>query len=123
MNPLDKRQLLRLAAADGLVLACFAWPLLQLALFAAHSALFSYILLIPVISVYLIWSAPKPVNLSGHPCWPGVAVGFMAGAAFLAAYWMGGRAGWAPARQDYLALMTMSFLCCFWGASLATLGW
>jgi exosortase C (VPDSG-CTERM-specific) len=122
MNPFDKRQLQRLAVADGLVLACFCWPLFQLALFAAHSELFSYILLIPFISVYLIWSAQKPLNRSGHPCWPGAAVGFVAGAAFLAAYWIGWKAGWVPARQDYLALMTMSFLCCFWGAGLALLG-
>ena len=122
MNPFDKRQLQRLVVADGLVLACFCWPLFQLALFAAHSELFSYILLIPVISVYLIWSAQKPLGLPAHPCWAGAAVGFLAGAGFLAAYWLGWRAGWALARQDYLALMTLAFLCCFWGAGLAMLG-
>jgi len=122
MNPLDKRQLQRLAVADGLVLGCFCRPLFQLALFAAHSELFSYILLIPVISVYLIWSDREPLGLSGHPCWPGAAVGFLAGGAFLATYWFAWRSGWVIARQDYLALMTMAFLCCFWGAGLAMQG-
>jgi exosortase C (VPDSG-CTERM-specific) len=122
MNPIDKRQLQKLAVADGLVLGCFCWPLCQLALFAAHSELFSYILLIPLVSVYLIWSAREPLNISILPCWPGAVAGFMAGAGLLAAYWMARGSGWAPARQDYLALMTLCFLCWFWGAGLALSG-
>ncbi len=38
----------------GLVL-CFVFPLLNLAGFAAGSELYSYILLIPFISFYLVW--------------------------------------------------------------------
>jgi len=122
MNPFDKRQLQKLAVADGLVLACFCRPLCQLALFAAHSELFSYILLIPLVSLYLIWSLKKPLNLSILPCWPGAVFGFIAGGGFLVAYWIASGSGWAPARQDYLALMTFCFLCWFWGAGLAMLG-
>jgi exosortase C (VPDSG-CTERM-specific) len=122
MNPSDKRQLQKLAVAAALLLACFGRPLFQLASFAVHSELFSYILLIPFVSGYLIWSARKNLNLAFRPCWPAAAVGFIAGVAILAAGWLGRRAGWAPASQDYLALMTLSFLFCCWGACLATLG-
>jgi exosortase C (VPDSG-CTERM-specific) len=118
----SRLQLQRVAVAAAMLLACFGWPLFQLALFAARSELFSYILLIPIISGYLIWSARRPLNFAGRPCWPGAVAGFVAGAAIIAAYWMGRRAGWEPAMQDYLALMTLSFLCCFWGACLAILG-
>ncbi len=97
-------------------------PLCQWASFALHSELFSYVLLIPFISAYLIWSARKSLAPAIRPCWPGAAVGFSAGAALLAAYWIGRAAGWAPARQDYLALMMLCFLCWFWGACLAALG-
>jgi exosortase C (VPDSG-CTERM-specific) len=122
MNPCDKRQLQRLAMAIVFLLACFGWPLFRLAVFAAHSELFSYILLVPVISVYLIWSSRKPLNFAVRPCWPGAVAGFIAGAAILAAYWLGRRAGGALAGQDYLALMTLSFLCCLWGTCLAIMG-
>jgi exosortase C (VPDSG-CTERM-specific) len=120
--PAFGRQLQRLCVAAGLLLACFGWPLFQLASFAIQSELFSYILLIPLISAYLIWTGRKSLVLSARPCWPGAAAGFVAGAGILAAYWMGRAAGWVPAMQDYLALMMLSFLCWFWGASLAMLG-
>ena len=106
----------------GFCWPCFGRPLCQWASFALHSELFSYVLLIPFISAYLIWSARKSLAPAIRPCWPGAAVGFSAGAALLAAYWIGRAAGWAPARQDYLALMMLCFLCWFWGACLAALG-
>src|SRR5580658_7425396 len=121
MNPFDKPQLQRLCLAAGLLLVCFGWPLLQLEWFAVHSELFSYILLIPVISAYLIWTSRKPLEFAVRPCWPGAAVGFIAGAAIIAAYWMGRSTGWVPAKQDYLALMTLSFLFCLWGTGMAVL--
>jgi exosortase C (VPDSG-CTERM-specific) len=103
-------------------LACFGWPLCQWASFAFHSDLFSYVLLIPFISAYLIWSGRKSLGPAIRPCLPGAAAGFIAGAAILAAYWIGRTTGWLPARQDYLALMVLCYLCWFWGACLAILG-
>jgi exosortase C (VPDSG-CTERM-specific) len=115
-------QFKRLAIVTALLLLCFARPLAQLALFALHSELFSYILLVPAISAYLIWIDRKSLSLQPHPCWPAALFCALAGSAILAAYSLAARSGHAPARQDYLAMMTLSFLCFFWGASLALVG-
>jgi exosortase C (VPDSG-CTERM-specific) len=118
-----RRQLQRLAVVAGLLAVCFGWPLLRLISFAAHSDLFSCILLVPFISGYLIWTVRKTLDLQDvRPCWPGAVLGWMAGGAILAGYWMGRHGGWAPPTQDYLMLMTLAFLCCFWGVCLAMLG-
>ncbi len=118
-----RRQLQRLAMVAGLLAVCFGWPLLRLISFAAHSELFSCILLVPFISGYLIWTIRKTLDLQDvRPCWPGAILGCLAGVAMVASYWIGLQAGWAPETQDYLTLMTLAFLCCFWGVCLATLG-
>jgi exosortase C (VPDSG-CTERM-specific) len=118
-----RRQLQRLAVVAALLAVCFGWPLLRLITFAFHSNLFSCILLVPFISGYLIWTIRKTLNFQNvRPCWPGAVLGWMAGGAIMAGYWMGRRGGWTPQTQDYLALMTLAFLCCFWGVCLAMLG-
>jgi exosortase C (VPDSG-CTERM-specific) len=121
-----RRQLQRLMVVAGLLTVCFGWPLLQLISFAARGAqseLFSYILLVPFISGYLIWTVRRTLNFQGiRPCWPGAALAWLAGGAIIAAYWLCRRGGWAPETQDYLTVMTLAFLCCFWGICLATLG-
>jgi exosortase C (VPDSG-CTERM-specific) len=71
----------------------------------------------------LIWSIRKHLNLQDvRPCWPGAVIGWAAGAVLIAAYFLARRNGWTPEMQDYLALMTAAFLCCFWGVCLALLG-
>jgi exosortase C (VPDSG-CTERM-specific) len=118
-----RQQLQRLAGVVGLLVICFGWPLLRLIFFAAHSDLFSCILLVPFISGYLIWTMRKTLDLQDiRPCWPGAVLGWVAGGAIIAGYWLGLRGGWQPPTQDYLTLMTLAFLCCFWGVCLAMLG-
>jgi exosortase C (VPDSG-CTERM-specific) len=118
-----RRQLQRLAVVTGLLAVCFGWPLLRLISFAAHSDLFSCILLVPFISGYLIWTIRKTLDFQDlRPCWTGALLGAGAGAAIIAGYWLGRQGGWVPETQDYLTLMTLAFLCCFWGVCLATLG-
>jgi exosortase C (VPDSG-CTERM-specific) len=118
-----RRQLQRLAVAAGILVVCFGWPLLRLTTFALHSDLFSCILLVPFISGYLIWIIRKNLNFQDiRPCWPGAALGWVAGLGILAAYGMARRSGWAPDLQDYLAVMTLAFVCFFWGICLAIMG-
>jgi exosortase C (VPDSG-CTERM-specific) len=65
----------------------------------------------------------KTLNLENiRPCWPGAALGWTAGAAIIAAYWLARRGGWPPEIQDSLSLTTLAFLCFFWGLCLAMLG-
>jgi exosortase C (VPDSG-CTERM-specific) len=94
-----------------LLAVMFARPLLSLAIHVAGSDLHSHVLLVPFISVYLIYiqrdRLPK-ADISS----PGWAIGpLMAGLATLAAAW-----GLFPSthflsHNDYLALMTLAFLC------------
>jgi len=118
-----RRQFRRLGVATALLAVCFGWPLLKLFSFAWHSQLFSYILLVPFISGYLIWSMRKTLNFEDiRPCWPGAALGLAAGGALIAGYWLARQGGWNPEAQDYLTLMSLALLCCFWGVCLAVMG-
>ena len=118
-----RRQFRRLGMATVLLAICFCWPLLKLMSFAWHSQLFSYVLLVPFISGYLIWSMRKSLNFENvRPCWPGAAIGLGAGGAIIAAYWLCRQDGWNPATQDYLSVVTLALLCCFWGICLAVMG-
>ena len=95
----------------ALLVIVFAKPLFSLAIHVAGSDLHSHVLLIPFISIYLIYlqsdRLPK-ADISS----PGWAIGFFtAGLATLAAAW-----GFVPStgllsHNDYLALMTLAFLC------------
>ncbi|MGN6641808.1 MAG: archaeosortase/exosortase family protein, partial [Verrucomicrobiota bacterium] len=48
----------------GLLVVCFSVPLFQLTRFALSSELYSYIVLIPFISAYLIWTKREHVSVS-----------------------------------------------------------
>jgi exosortase C (VPDSG-CTERM-specific) len=117
-----RRQLILLAVVAGLLLLCFGRPLLQLITFSLHDELFSYIPLIPFISAYFIWINRQRFVPDLLPCWFGAIFFGLAGSALVTGYWIAARSGWLPAKQDYLSLMTLSFLCFFWGGCLALLG-
>ena len=101
-------------ALFGLVLA-FSVPLWLLARFAAGSELFSYILLIPFISFYLIRQKRPVLPKTFEPA-SGLAMGFLAaGTMLLLAYWIGMRPHFKLAEADYLAVMMSAFLLYFFG--------
>jgi exosortase C (VPDSG-CTERM-specific) len=117
-----RRQLNWLALEVFLLLICFGRPLYDLLKFTAHSDLFSYIPLVPFISAYLIWTERKQITTQVWPCRIGAACAFIAGAGVAAIAWFATRPGSTLEGQDYLSLMTLSFLLFFWGACLALLG-
>lgn len=94
------------------LLAAFGRPLLALVSYAAGSQLFSYILLVPFVSAYLLYlrrhQLPKnyvvdlPLTVVSLACGIGV---------FAFTYWVD-FAGRALANNDRLTLLTLSFLCC-----------
>ena len=95
------------------IMLCFAFPLWNLAGFAAGSELYSYILLIPFISFYLVWVK----RLQSPPAFvpaPGLTAGFLAaGAATLAFYWFSLRHHFELMEDGYLAVMMNDFLLFF----------
>lgn len=94
------------------LLAVFAQPLLALINYAAGSDLFSYILLIPFVSGYLLYlrrhQLPKDYVVDRALAMASLAVG-LGILAFV--YWLH-FVGRSPAKADYLALETLSFLSC-----------
>jgi exosortase C (VPDSG-CTERM-specific) len=94
------------------LLAVFTRPLLMLISYVAGSQLYSYILLVPFVSAYLLYlwrdQLPKkhvtdlPLAIVSLACGLGI---------LLFTYWLDFAAR-APAHNDYLVLLTLSFLCC-----------
>jgi exosortase C (VPDSG-CTERM-specific) len=100
----------------ALLLLCFAKPLYELAHFAMHSELFSYILLIPFISLYLVWLKSNQFVPTGQPVRSLAFLWFALGLAVLLAYRLAPRFGFAAFRIDSLSWTMLSFLLFFLGA-------
>jgi exosortase C (VPDSG-CTERM-specific) len=116
-----RRQFRLLAICTVVLAACFARPLVALVRFALHSDLYSYILLIPFVSLYLAWLKrnelahdPSPERkLAALP----LAAGLLSSLGFLALhFWL-----WL-APVDVLAWSTFSFFLWFIGACCLCLG-
>jgi len=90
--------------------ACFARPLCALVQYSLHSEFFSYILLIPVISLYLIWLKRPDLPRQAAASWKGGAAAALGGLALLIGFEWAWHSGWRPQTEDYLTLMTASFL-------------
>jgi exosortase C (VPDSG-CTERM-specific) len=104
------------------LLAAFAQPLLTLMKYAAGSALFSYILLVPFVSAYLLYlrrdQLPKNPAVEFPLAILSLAIGLGA-LGFI--YWLNvGRQG--STDSNYLALVTVSFLCCLAAGGFFFLG-
>ena len=111
--------------ALGALALCFSKPLYDLIRFCAKSDLYSHILLIPFISLYLIWIKRSEYRRSrrGEQADPGsktlvpwslrtrtAIAPFLLGLAAIAAYWISIRSGWQPRTADYLALTVFAFV-------------
>jgi len=107
-----------LLAMAGLAL-CFSLPLYRLARFAAESDLHSYILLMPLVSLYLVWLKRESLLVESEPARRWGAAFLTGGLALLASYWLVDRQGLNLTTEDRLAftifslfLMVLS-VCCF----------
>ena len=98
------------AAYFGLLLLAFAPTLIALALHVAASQLHSYVLLIPFISAYLIYiqwnKLPKSYISSPIPGVVAAGVGLAVAISSWAGHWQS-----YLSENDYLGVMTFSFLC------------
>jgi exosortase C (VPDSG-CTERM-specific) len=104
------------------LLAAFAQPLLALINHVARSELYSYILLVPFVSAYLLYIRRDqlPKNYVIDP--PLAIVCLAGGLGVLAITWWLDFPGRAPANNDYLTLLTLSFLCCLAAGGFFFLG-
>jgi exosortase C (VPDSG-CTERM-specific) len=105
----------------GLAL-CFGIPLWDLIRFAAGSELYSYILLVPFISLYLVWLKRGSFPTCSQPARKVAAVFLTAGTAVIIAYWFVLRPRLKLVEDDYLAVMMVSFLLFIFGAGCLFLG-
>jgi exosortase C (VPDSG-CTERM-specific) len=116
------RQLRLLAICTAVLVVCFARPLYDLARFAFQSPLYSHILLIPFVSLYLAWL--KKDNLAQHsePNRKLASLPLTTGILILAGYGFALRSGLKLPPADSLAWTTLSFVVLFIGASFLSLG-
>src|SRR5262249_45359335 len=97
-------------------------PLLTLTRFAAGSTLFSYILLVPFVSAYLMYLRRDQLPNDYTSEFPLAILSLAIGLGALGStYWLTiGRQGLTD--SDYLALVTVSFLCCLAAGGFFFLG-
>ena len=94
------------------LLVVFARPLLVLIRYAAGSNLYSYILLIPLVSAYLLYIRREQLPKKYVVDLPLAIMSLTSGLGVLVfTYWMD-FAGRSPGINDRLALLALSFLCC-----------
>jgi len=89
----------------------FFRPLWELLKFAPHKELFSHILLIPFISIYLGWLKRHVPVPESRPNRAMAIVPLLVGASVLALYQYGLGKHWPMQAEDYLAAMILAFLC------------
>ena len=106
---------IRFALATLVLALCFAVPLRDLARFAANSEFHSYILLIPFISLYLVWLKKGSFPICSQPARKAASVFLTAGTLVIIAYWLFFRSRLKLMEDDYLAVMMISFLLFFVG--------
>ena len=116
------RELRNLVFLTLILALCFIKPLFHLVRFAANSDLYSYILLVPFISLYLVWLKRKHPLLPSEPDRRPALFPFAAGALTLLFYWFAVRSGLRLLEDDYLAWMVLAFVLFFLGNLLVCLG-
>jgi exosortase C (VPDSG-CTERM-specific) len=94
------------------LLVVFARPLLMLTSYVAGSQLHSYILLVPFVSAYLLYIRRNQLPKNYTTDLPLTIVSLAAGLGLLAFTYSLDFAGRAPANNDRIVLLTLSFLCC-----------
>ena len=104
-----------------ILLGCFSRPLYALLKFAAHSALYSYILLIPLISVYLIWSKRNKLSLGSRPLSILASAPLLVGAAIAALAFLKKATGGSQS-VNYLVSNNLACLLFLWAGTLFFFG-
>jgi exosortase C (VPDSG-CTERM-specific) len=110
------------AASSVLLIICFGRPLYDLALYSLSNELYSYIPLIPLVSLYIIWSRRRNLFLDSEPDRRYAVLPGVLGLSLLAVYAWARQTGWKLTIDDFLFLMTLSFLSLLWSVTFALVG-
>jgi exosortase C (VPDSG-CTERM-specific) len=100
-------------------MAAFVKPVLGLIQLAAHSELHSHVLLVPFISIYLLYVRRRELPMSCQWSFGWGVLLFLAGAAVLRLAWIDPE---NTGRNDYISLTTLSFICFLIAGAFAFLG-
>jgi exosortase C (VPDSG-CTERM-specific) len=103
------------ALATVILVVCFTLPLSRLVWFAATSDLYSHILLVPFVTVYLAWLNRRSVPGVSEPNRRFAVVAWCGGSVLVAGYWLAIWSGWPMTNQDSLSWTTAAFVCFFFG--------
>jgi exosortase C (VPDSG-CTERM-specific) len=114
--PDDKRRHLPAGfiIAAAVLLICFSEPLFTLMRFALSSELYSYIILIPFIGLYLVWIKKGSLRESTFSVSKMSVLFLLGGLGFLGLYFAARQDGARLELEDSLALTTLSFVLLFW---------
>jgi exosortase C (VPDSG-CTERM-specific) len=120
-TPLHRRLLAFSLFAAGLV-AAFAGVLVSLIIHAGRSELHSHIILIPFVSAYLIYIRRRELPNEYHFSRGWATIALLAGLVALIAAFAIAVFRLALSHNDYLALMTLSFVCLLTAGGILCLG-
>lgn len=112
----------RFAGMAVVLVLAFSVPLIEMARYAAGSDLYSYILLIPLVSGYLVWLQRRKLPACSGPAWLPAAVFFVVGLAALVGYRIARHAGYPLTEDDRLALMMTALVLFFWSGCCWSFG-
>lgn len=105
-----RRQLKAFIGFAFILAVCFGRTLYDLVVFAWHSELYSYVLLIPFVSGYLVMLKWRELDFTSRPERRYAVIPLTAGAALLMGYWIAASRGWSPVPEDSFAILTLSLL-------------
>jgi exosortase C (VPDSG-CTERM-specific) len=105
----------RILIFAALLTLCFALPLIAWVRFAFSSELFSYVMLVPFISGYLVWIRRKDLAGEDKPSSWLAAILAVAGLGFLAA-------GITGTREEIFTYRIISYCCLLWSGGFVFLG-
>jgi len=103
----------RFVLATVALALCFSVPLCDLVWFAIKSQLYSHIILIPFISLYLVWLRRQSLPPHSEPDRRLAVLPAVAGVVAIVGYWLASRSTVELTIEDYLAWTTFSFFLFF----------
>jgi len=114
--------LARFVLVTAALVLCFSMPLYRLVQFAVTAQFHSYIILVPFVSLYLVWLKRQSLPPHSEPVRKLAALPLVAGTIVLAGHWLAVHFAVRLTDVDSLALTTFSFVLFFVGACYLFLG-